>query len=147
MPANFINVLQDERAGRLDEVPGTEHDLLNIRGYIHAERAAARTPVPGRGTPSIARSVLTKIWQEPRVGFHADELRGHNLSTWGTKLLYVPWSEAAYLRAKSQNSVARLRLEHVTPIDALWKALCNIDERSDDDEEWLRDARRYLSAR
>lgn len=144
MPENYIDVLNYPRAGRLDGGPSTERDLNVIRSYLRTEKEAARNLGFDRKPPSIARAVLEKIWQEPRVGFHSKELRDAKKSLWRTKLLLVPWSEEAFDLYVGQKSVAGLRLEHVTPIDAIWRELSAIDDSSADEAEWLQEAGAYL---
>lgn len=145
MSVHLVNVVADRNAGLLDEIPQdeTDQDLAAILGYIRAEqRALARNP--GRGRPSIARSVLTTIWQKPRTEFHREEVAGRIGSSFGSKLLLIPWSIEAFAKFNSQNDSTNLVLEHVTPIDALWNQLVELEKESEDDKTWAREAQAYL---
>lgn len=146
---NYVNVLTQARAGCLDEISKTEtdRDLSVLHMYVRAEKEASLRLTGSRTAPSIYRSVLTSVWEEPRTGFHRDELDGHqglNLSYFKSKLLLIPCSVEAFELMKAQDSVANLRLEHVTPLDAIWKTLVDLDATQDTAEDWAREAQAYL---
>lgn len=144
MQDHYFNVLHQFRAGQLDPVNTNERDLRIIRAYLRTEAEVTKRLGSAGKAPSIARAVLGKVWQEPRVGFHGRNLAGRNKSDFGTKLLLVPWSEEAFKEFKRQGSVKGLRFEHVTPVDALWKQLHKIHNESKTEEEWIDVAGQYL---
>lgn len=146
MSEGLLNVTTHPHAGVLDPISQeeTDRDLRTILAYIHAEKHALATN-PGRSRPSIARSVLTTIWQQPRTKFHREQICGRKGFDFGSKLLLVPWSIEALDRLKSQNSVKGLVLEHVTPIDAIWKRLVELEGESENEEDWAGEAQRYLA--
>lgn len=145
MAEGLLNVMNDPLAGVLDPISQeeTDRDLRAILAYVRAEQQALVLN-PGRARPSIARSVLTTIWQTPRTNFHREQITGRMGFAFGSKLLLVPWSMEAFDRLKSQNSVNGLILEHVTPIDAMWKRLVELAE-VEDDEDWVSEAQHYLT--
>lgn len=132
-------------AGVLDPISQeeTDRDLGTILTYIRAEKHALAKN-PGRSRPSIARSVLKTIWQQPRTKFHREQFSGRKGFDFGSKLLLVPWSIEALARLKSQNSVKGLVLEHVTPIDVIWKRLVELEGELENEEDWAGEAQRYL---
>jgi len=144
---NLFNVLHQPRAGQLDprnNPAHTEADLIAIRGYVSAYRNG-RSAVTSATGPAIARPVLEKYWQYPRCGFNAGAKQELDSGfTLGGKLLLIPWSEEAFVRANAQRSTTGLILEHVTPITCLWDELIRIDEASEDDAEWQGEAGKYL---
>lgn len=147
MTEGLLNVLECPRAGLLDEISQdeTDRDLAAILAYIRAEERALAT-TPGRGKPSIARSVLMTFWQKPRTGFHRQEIEGRKGVDFRSKLLLVPWSIEAFDRCEQQKNVRGLILEHVTPIDAIWKSLLVLRAESESDAEWAGEAQAYLRA-
>jgi hypothetical protein len=148
-PEHLVNVMEDPRAGRLDEVSQEEtgQDVSTILNYIQTEDRVVDER-PDRTRPSIARAVLTSFWEKPRIGFHRAHLRGHDHIEFGSKLLLIPWSVEAFQSMREEHSVEGLVLEHVTPIDALWKRLHDLGTPGDPvrpgDEDWPLEAESYL---
>ncbi len=146
-----FNVYETPITGRLDETTNEQmkSDVAVIRTYIRAEKLAAAA-APERKPPSIARTVLTSIWETPRIDFHRAEKTAFRKIKFRSKLLLIPWSAEAFEHAKSTNSVTGLVLEHVTPIDAMWQELKELDLDPDeadglaDDELWGMSATGYL---
>lgn len=140
----FQNVYENPRIARLD--PTSEEDAWKdaalIRTYIRAEKEVAA--VSGRTPPSIARAVLTAIWETPRIGFHREARKSFSAdSEFRNKLLWAPWSIEAADRWNESHSVEGLVLEHVTPIDWMWRQLTKLDDEFEDptsdfhpDPEW-----------
>lgn len=140
-----MNVLTYPYAGCLDVISPeeTKRDLRAILGYIRADKRAVELRAK-HSNPSIARAVLTAIWQEPRTGFHRQETDGRKgIFYFGSKLLLVPWSLEAFERMKAQNNTEGLILEHVMPIDAIWKDLTAL-EATTDTGTWALEAEAYL---
>lgn len=90
-------------------------------------------------------------WEAPRIGFHAVALleagipKGH----FSKKLLLIPWSIEAFNHWKTNLSASGLTLEHVTPLDWVWKELINLDTDPHDGSQieqgqWELDAANYL---
>jgi hypothetical protein len=147
----YINVYETPYYGRLDEASNEKmkSDVAIIRTYIRAEKKAAMS-APNRRPPPIARKVLTSIWEKPRIDFHRAEKKKFRKLDLRNKLLLIPWSIEAFEYAKTYYSVRGLILEHVTPIDWMWRKLKELDvdpDNSDvlkDDEMWELNATTYL---
>lgn len=139
----YINVYKMPIYGRLDpEDEATDYrDAALIRTYIRAEKEVAAS---GRTPPSIARAVLTSIWETPRIRFHREARKSFTKEAdFRNKLLWAPWSIEAANRWNETKSVTDLVLEHVTPIDWMWRTLTKLDDDFDDptsgfhpDPEW-----------
>jgi hypothetical protein len=140
----FHNVYATPRIGRLDRTSEAEawHDVALIRTYIRAEKEVAAAS--GRTPPSIARAVLTSIWETPRIGFHREVQKSFPAEAgFRNKLLWTPWSIEAADRWNETHSVKGLILEHVTPIDWMWRQLTKLHDEFEDptsdfhpDPEW-----------
>lgn len=147
----YYDVSDTPIIGRLDETTLAEmrSDVAIIRNYIRAEKATT-TSAPGRTLPPIAREVLTSVWESPRTGFHRDARTCFRRINFRNKLLLIPWSAEAFEHAKSTNSFTGLVLEHVTPIDAMWQKLKELDADSEEsdrvlaDDMWETSAASYL---
>jgi hypothetical protein len=150
----FFDVCETPLIGRLDETVHADmmSDAALIRRYIRIEKEAADASAPGRKLPSIARTVLTSVWESPRIGFHRSALDStdFNLKDFGRKLLLIPWSVEAFERWNSTHSAAGLVLEHVTPIDWMWQKLKELDIDPDEpcgltkEEDWQLHAASFL---
>lgn len=137
----YVNVYEFPMCGRLDCTSEEESlaDAALIRTYIRAEKQFAAS---GRTPPSIAREVLTSVWEAPRSRFHR-EAQKRFTAKFRNKLLWVPWSVEAADLWNQTHSVDGLILEHVTPIVALWRKLRELDDEFEDpssnfhaDPEW-----------
>lgn len=140
----YQNVYETPRIGRLD--PTSEEkawkDAALIRTYIRAEKEVAAAS--DRTPPSIARAVLTSIWETPRIRFHREARKSFTAEAeFRNKLLWAPWSIEAAQRWNQTHSVEGLVFEHVTPIDWMWRYLTKLDDAFDDptsafhpDPEW-----------
>jgi hypothetical protein len=115
-----------------------------IRQYLRLDKGARRL-LGGQRSPSIARAVLTALWESPRVGFHRNEHRGLKGIDLRGKLLLIPWSIEAFDPLGAQGGVKDLVLEHVTPIEALWSELGRLDDIAADENDWLNYAEGYLA--
>lgn len=111
---HFVNVLDYADAGKVDPHSPEDGsfdnlDLDNIRRFVQLDirlrTQGEETVGYGRTIPSIARQVLVSFWEEPRTGFHYEEIRGLRKPVdFGSKRLDVPWSEEAYLRFKKKDA-------------------------------------------
>jgi hypothetical protein len=152
-PDYFIDVAAQPIFGRIGTDASSEKmksDAALIRTYIRAEKEVAASAL-GPKSPSIARAVLTCIWEAPRIGFHADALleAGFPKGPFSNKLLLIPWSIEAFNHWKANLSVSGLTLEHVTPIDWMWQELKKLDTDPDDgslveQDQWELAAANYL---
>lgn len=126
--SDYQNVYDTPIIGRLDRTSEAEafRDAALIRNYIRTEKQV-RASAPDRPIPSIAREVLLKIWEAPRIGYHR-EARKSFTKEFRNKLLWTPWSIEAAERWNQTHSVNGLVLEHVTPIDAMWRKLTRLDD-------------------
>ena len=117
---HFVNVLDYADAGKVDPHSPEDGsfdnlDLDNIRRFVQLDirlrTQGEETVGYGRTIPSIARQVLVSFWEEPRTGFHYEEIRGLRKPVdFGSKRLDVPWSEEAYLRFKRSGDVKWTKL-------------------------------------
>lgn len=88
--------------------------------------------------------MLTSIWEAPRIGFHREAQKSFPASAvFRNKLLWTPWSEEAKDRWNKTRKVEGLVLEHVTPIDWMWRKLVKLHDDFEDptsafhpDPEW-----------
>ena len=127
---DYLNVFKHPWTGRLDRLSNGdgERDAALIREYIRIEKQT-KASAPRRPTPAIAREVLLKVWEAPRIGFHSQELgRSAARLDLRSKLLLIPWSEEAAKRFNKTRSAKGLVLEHVTPIDWMWRSLTKLDD-------------------
>lgn len=140
-----LRILTDQLAGRLDPLDpdGNSRDLKIIKSYIETEVQAKRMRT-GKYFPAIARGVLVAIWEKPRLEFHLEEIAGHARHNLGSKRLLIPWSHEAITRYNQDHSGLGLRLEHVTPIDALWRCLVVEYRKSSSEKDWIDFAENYL---
>lgn len=149
MSRNFINVTTHAFAGQLDRLSPAEDqaDLAEIQSWLRTHRAANRSH-PKRTPPRVARVVLETYWQEPRAGFHEQNLNGRRKADFGNKYVLIPWSVEAFDQYKNTGTKRGLITEHVTPIKALWEKLgLLLDEAEEEgwtDEEWTAEAKGYL---
>mgnify|MGYP003111545180 CR=1 FL=1 len=152
-PKDLHNVFENPRIARLDPTDHTEacRDTALIRTYIRAAKevaaASRRTP------PSIGRTVLTSIWETPRIRFHLEAKKSFSKKAmFRTKLLWVPWSIEAQNRWNDTHDTKDLRVEHVTPIDWMWRNLIKLHDEFEDPTsayhpnfEWENEAALYLN--
>lgn len=131
--SDYRNVYKTPIIGRLDCTSSAESlsDAALIHTYIRAEKAVAA--VSGRTPPSIARAVLTSVWETPRIGFHREAQKSFSAEAeFRNKLLWAPWSIEAAEHWNKTRKVKGLVLEHVTPIDWMWRKLKELDDKFED---------------
>lgn len=128
----YHNVYETPIIGRLDRTSEDRafSDATLIRKYIRVEKNV-KASAPDCPIPSISREVLLKIWESPRIKFH-HEARKSFTKEFRNKLLWIPWSIEAAERWNQTHSINGLVLEHVTPIDAMWRKLTKLDDEFED---------------
>jgi len=145
----FINVLEHSRAGHLDEISPeeTRRDLEVVRRYLETELAIEHMDRPEgekRRSLAVTRTVLTAIWESPRMEFDAlERAKGCDLQL-TNKALLVPWSIEAFDQYRSNGNSAGLIFEHVLPLDAIWAELQRLFTELDV-QEWFVEAERFLN--
>lgn len=130
----YHDVYKNPRLGRLDptSIEDGLRDAALIRKYIRLQKQT-KASAPGRPAPAIAREVLLKVWEAPRTAFHDEALKSFAVKpAFRKKLLWIPWSIEAAERWDETRTVAGLVLEHVTPIDWMWRHLTDWDDDFED---------------
>jgi hypothetical protein len=149
MSENFFDVTTRARAGHLDQIgsAATRSDLETIRCYLEAEEKVEqieRQDGEKRRAFAIARSVLTAVWESPRMDFDAVERsKGCDLQL-SNKALLIPWSAEALDLYRINRHSGGLILEHVLPLDEIWRELCRLHVENEP-ETWFGEAERFLN--